>query len=218
MIARAPTVLFVDDDTELLSQYRLLAGASHRLRLAGAAPSAAEALRTCAISRPNVVVADVRMPGTNGLDLTRALLRGQPGRSPKIVVLTAFACDEYLVEAVGAGARGFLPKSCSWPQLEDAVVAVDEGRLALPPALSARLVELLLPGELDLGGLSPREVEVLRLVGSGASPKEVASKLYIAEGTARTHIERLRRKLGANSRTQLALAARASGLWLHPDN
>jgi len=219
MTARLPTVIFVDDDARLLAQYALLAQGSDRLRLAGTASCAAEALLACANSCPDVVVVDVRMPGTDGLSLTRTLLREQRRpQCPKILVLTAFACDEYLLEALGAGARGFLPKSCSWPEVEDGVQALAAGRVALPPALSARLIELVLPGKVDLSSLSSRELEVLRLLGSGASVRDVAARLYIAEATARTHVERLRRKLGVSSRTQLALAARAAGLWVLQDD
>lgn len=214
MSAPQPRVLFVDDDAELLATLALLAEASGRVALGGTATSAAAALAGCRSSDPDVVIADVCMPGTDGLSFTRSLLRGRPDAGPRVLVMTAFACDEYLLEALGAGARGFLPKTASWPELEDAILTVYQGGSALPAELSGRLVELLLPGRVDLGGLGEREMDVLRLVGAGSSPAEIAESLSMAEGTVRGHVEHLRKKLGVTSRAQLALRARAAGLGL----
>ncbi len=209
-----PKVLFVDDETELLETVSLLAGASERLVLAGTASSGAAALKACTVTALDVVVADVRMPGTDGLGLTRALLRGRADARPRVLVMTAFACDEYLTEALGAGARGFLAKTASWPELEEAVETVHKGGIALPAEFSARLVDLFLPGRVDLSGLSGREVDVLRLVGSGASLREIANHLGMAEGTARGHVEHLRKKLHVANRAELTVAARKAGLGL----
>jgi DNA-binding NarL/FixJ family response regulator len=209
-----PGVLFVDDDAELLATLSSLAEASERMALAGTATSGAAALKACTSGKPDVVVADVRMPGTDGLGLTRALLRGRTDARPRVLVMTAFACDGYLTEALGAGARGFLSKTATWPELEEAVETVHKGGIALQAEFTARLVDLLLPGQVDLGELSPRELEVLRLVGMGASLQEIACALHMAEGTARGHMEHLRRKLRATNRAGLAVAARSAGLGL----
>ncbi|MGC8626778.1 MAG: response regulator [Acidimicrobiales bacterium] len=213
MSEAAPRVLFVDD-AELLATITLLANASERLVLAGTAKSAAAALEMYRKVAPDVVVVvDVRMPGTDGVSLTRALLRGRRD-GPQVLVMTAFACDEYLLEALGAGARGFLAKSASWPETVEAVLTVCRGGIALPAQFSARLVELLLPGRIDLSGLSEREMDVLRLIGAGASLEEIAESLNMAEGTARGHVEHLRKKLCLSNRVELALAARTAGLGL----
>ncbi len=207
-----PRVLFVDDDPELLGTLALLSDTSECVDLAGTASSAVSAMEVLRPVRADVIVADVRMPGTDGLSLTRSLLRGRPNDGPRVLVMTAFACDEYLLEALGAGARGFLPKTAPWPQLEQAILTVYGGGLALPAEFSDRLVQLLLPGRVDLSGLSAREMDVFRLVGAGASLDTIAGALNMAEGTARGHIEHLRKKLCVGSRAELALAARMAGL------
>ena len=205
------TVLLVDDDAELLDSLAVLVEASARLTLAGIAASARPALEFCSTRRPAVALVDVRMPGPDGISLTRALCGGDRNRRPRVVVTTAFPLDEYLLAALGAGASGFLPKGAPWAEVEEALVVVDRGGLALPAALSARLVDLVLPGQ-DLGTLSDRELQVLALVGSGLSTSEIAEQLVISEGTVRAHLEHLRAKLGARSRAELAAAAREAGL------
>lgn len=209
-------MLLVDDDDELLSSLAVLFGSSERLELGGTATNAREALAFCRAKRPHVVLADVRMPGLNGIALTRFLTEGSRQARPRVLVTTAFAIDEYLLAALGAGASGFVPKSSPWSEFDQALVTVHEGGIALPADLSAHLVELLLPGKPDLSVLSNRELEVLTLVGTGASRSQIAEALVLSEGTVRAHLDHLRIKLGARNRVDLALVARQAGLGFTP--
>lgn len=213
MTAGARTsVLLVDDDVELLSSLTVLTDRSELLELVGSATDARKARAICASRRPGVVLADVRMAGTDGISLTRTLTGGERLGRPRVLVTTAFPLDEYLLAALGAGASGFLPKGVPWPELERALVTVDQGGIALPEQLSTHLVDLVLPARVDLSGLSSRELDVLALVGSGASLPLIAQALVLSEGTVRAHLEHLRTKLGAHNRVELALLARRAGL------
>jgi DNA-binding NarL/FixJ family response regulator len=207
-----PSVLLVDDDTEWLDSVTVLMGVSQRLRLVGVATRTSEALASCAKLRPDVVLADVRMPGADGLCLTRALTSGDRRRSPKVVVATAFHLDEYLLAALGAGASGFVAKSLAWPEIEDALVVAHHGGIALPAQTSAHLVELVLPGHGELARLTPKETEVLALVGAGHTQCQIAEMLVISQGTVRTHLEHLHSKLGVTTHLELGLIARQAGL------
>ncbi len=205
-------MLVVDDDTDLLGSLTLLLHESPRLALAGTATSAHDAIGACKRFHPDVVLADVRMPGLDGLSLTRALTRGDRKRVPKVLVSTGFVLDEYLVGAIGAGACGFIPKTAPWAELEAALVAAHAGSLVLPGELSTHLVELVLSGNAELADLTPRELEVLTMVGAGRDAGQIAKSLFVSEGTVRAHLEHLRVKLGASNRVELALIARRAGL------
>ena len=206
------SVLVVDDDADLLETIPVLLEASGRLRLAGVAACAATALAMSAEVDPDVVLADVRMPGTDGIGLTRALTGGDRESRPKVIVVTAFALDHYLLAAIGGGASGFLPKGLPWEQIEQAVIDVHHGGTALPPQLARRAVGLSLTGHPGLGSLSDRELEVLAFVGAGLSPKEIAAALHVTEGTTKVHLEHLRSKLDATNQVQLAIIALRAGL------
>ncbi len=138
MTRSAVSVLLVDDDIDLLDSLEVLVTASPRLRLAGRAASTHEALQHCQLNHPEVVLADIRMPGPDGLTLTRALTRGDRRNYPRVLVTTAFPLDEYLLAALGGGASGFLAKGAPWPDVHDALLTVADGGIALPPTLTAR--------------------------------------------------------------------------------
>lgn len=121
-----------------------------------------------------------------------------------------------MLGALGAGADGFLPKGTPWPELEEAIISVCAGELVVPADLVSRIVRLLLPGSVDLSVLSPRELDVLRLVGTGAASADIAKELYISEGTVRAHLEHLRRKLHVGTMLELGLVARSAGVFADP--
>lgn len=210
------SVLLVDDDTDLLDSLQILVEVSGRLKLAGRATSTVEALGRCAQHRPDVVLADVRMPGADGLSLTRALTGGDRQHRPRVLVTTAFPLDEYLLGALGGGASGFVPKGAPWAEVEAALLDIHRGGIALPGPLGARLVELMLPGRAGLATLTGRELQILALVAAGDTPAAIAAEVCISEGTVRAHLEHLRNKLRVRNRTELTIAARESGLGYAP--
>ena len=212
MTRSAVSVLLVDDDIDVLDSLEVLVTASPRLRLAGRAASTHEALQHCQLNHPEVVLADIRMPGPDGLTLTRALTRGDRRNYPRVLVTTAFPLDEYLLAALGGGASGFLAKGAPWPDVHDALLTVADGGIALPPTLTARVIDLTLPGRANLATLTERELQVLTLVGSGHDLAAIATTLFVSEHTVRAHLEHLRAKLAVRTRADLAIAARQAGL------
>ena len=183
-LANAPkvSVLLVDDDTDLLDSLEILVEASEHLDLAGRATSTAAAIEHCGRHHPDVVLADIRMPGPDGLSLTRTLTGGSRQGRPRVLVTTAFPLDEYLLAALGGGASGFLAKGAPWAEIELALVSVHQGGIALPGALSARLVDLMLPGRASLAALTQRELQILAMVGAGDTQDEISAKLTISDG------------------------------------
>lgn len=206
------SLMVVDDDPIMVRAVSALVDASAVVALAGTATGADEAVALCMDRRPDVVLADVRMPGRDGISLAAQLTGGNRSARPRVLVTTAFAADDYLVRALGSGASGFIAKSAPWPEVERSVQVVHDGGIALPGDLTARLVAVLLPGTAHGGQLTRREEHVLQLVGAGRSPRQIAGDLVVSEATVRTHLDHLRAKLGVRTRVELALAARAAGL------
>jgi DNA-binding NarL/FixJ family response regulator len=188
----------------------------------GTASDGAEAVRLCHELQPDVVLMDVRMPGMDGIEATRQLANsGETG--PRVIILTTFDLDEYVYEALRAGASGFLLKDVTAERLFDAVRVVADGEALLAPGVTRRLISEfaalrrrpnagveLTPA--DLAMLTPRETEVLRLVAEGLSNAEIAARLVVNEETVKTHVSRVLRKLGLRDRTQAVVAAYESGL------
>ncbi|MGH9068585.1 MAG: response regulator [Acidimicrobiales bacterium] len=204
-------VLVAEDDAEMASALSRLFQATPSLVLVGWATDGGRALELNRELRPDVVLMDVRMPGMDGIAATAELVReGRDGR-PRVLVLTTFAVDDYLVQALAAGASGFLPKTAPWDEVVEAIHAVDRGEAVVPPGLLRRLVDRVLPvgpsPELadTLEVLTAREQEVLALVGQGLTNGEIAEALSVSLATVRTHVEHMRSKLGARDRIQLAL-------------
>ena len=167
---------------------------------------------------PDIVLMDVRMPGIDGIEATRRILAA--GSRSRILMLTTFDFDEYVYDAIRAGASGFLLKDVSPRQLVEAVRTVAAGDALLAPAITRRLLERFVhrpaprtsgaPAELD--HLTPREVDVLRLVARGLSNVEIADQLIVGEATVKTHVERILAKLGVRDRTQAVITAYETGL------
>ncbi|WP_234326659.1 response regulator transcription factor [Streptomyces sp. NRRL S-495] len=199
-------VLVVDDQDLVREGIAALLGIQPGIEVVGSARDGAEALDTAAAHRPDVVLMDVRMPGVDGVAATALLRRGLPGC--KVVMLTTFNDDDYVTRALRAGAVGYLLKNLPAAELARAVRLAHTGVAQFDQTVIANLAAGLPAPDL----LTPRETEVLRLVSAGATNKEIASRLYLSEGTVKNHISRVLSRLGLRDRTQAALYARDNGL------
>ncbi|MFB8239174.1 response regulator [Kitasatospora purpeofusca] len=199
-------VLVVDDQDLVREGIAALLGIQPGIEVVGSARDGAEALDTAAAHRPDVVLMDVRMPGVDGVAATALLRRGLP--TCKVVMLTTFNDDDYVTRALRAGAVGYLLKNLPAAELARAVRLVHAGVAQFDQTVIAHLAAGLPAPEL----LTPRETEILRLVSAGATNKEIASRLYLSEGTVKNHISRVLSRLGLRDRTQAALYARDNGL------
>ena len=182
----------------------------------GTAADGAAAVAMCRELSPEIVLMDVRMPGTDGIEATRLLARD--GAGPRVIILTTFDLDEYVYDALQAGASGFLLKDVTAERLFDAVRVVAAGEALLAPTVTRRLIgefARLRPAPetgAALETLTPRETEVLRLVAAGLSNPEIAARLLVTEETVKTHVSRLLGKLNLRDRTQAVVTAYESGL------
>jgi DNA-binding NarL/FixJ family response regulator len=182
------------------------------------AADGAEAVRACRELGPDVVLMDVRMPGTDGIQATRAITSRADGR-PRVLMLTTFDLDEYVYDALRAGASGFLLKDVTAERLFDAVRVVAAGQALLAPTVTRRLITEFAqrarpgaPATGALAALTPRETQVLRLIAAGLSNAEIAAHLVVTEETVKTHVSRVLNKLGLRDRTQAVVIAYESGL------
>jgi DNA-binding NarL/FixJ family response regulator len=211
-------VAVVDDQEIVRAGFAALLGTQADFEVVGTAADGEEAVRLCLETRPDVVLMDVRMPVLDGIEATRRLtLDG--AKVPSVIVLTTFDLDEYVYDALGAGASGFLLKDVTAEALFDAVRVVAAGDALLAPAVTRRLVSefarlrpTLATRPKALDDLTPRETEVLRLVAEGLSNGEIAERLVVSDETVKTHVSRVLAKLGLRDRTQAVVAAYESGL------
>jgi DNA-binding NarL/FixJ family response regulator len=209
-------VLVADDERLVRAGFRMFLKAEPGIEVAGEAADGIEAVEAAARLRPDVVLMDIRMPRLDGLEAARRILSGPEPRA-RVVVLTTFDLDEYVYEALRAGASGFLLKDAPEDQLVAAIrVAADGGSLFAPTAtrhlieeFSRRARRTASPG---LEELTPRELEVLRLIARGLSNQEVAGELVVSEHTVKTHVARILSKLDLRDRLQAVVAAYESGL------
>jgi DNA-binding NarL/FixJ family response regulator len=210
-------IVVADDHEVVRAGFAALLDTQPDFTVLGTACDGGEAVRVCRELRPDVVLMDVRMPSLDGIEATRQLA-GDPG--PRVLILTTFDLDEYVFDALRAGASGFLLKDVTAERLFDAVRVVAAGEALLAPAVTRRLIREFtrmrpvsdtLPSAV-LGTLTPRETEVLRLVAEGMSNPEVARRLVVTEETVKTHVSRILAKLGLRDRTQAVVAAYESGL------
>jgi DNA-binding NarL/FixJ family response regulator len=168
--------------------------------------------------RPDIVLMDIRMPGTDGLAATRAITADDRLAHVRIVILTTFELDEYVFEAIRAGASGFIVKATKPPELLQAVRAVAAGDALLSPSVTRRLIREFAARTREarplpaLAALTERELEVMALVGAGLTNDEIAERLVVSKLTAKTHVSRAMVKLGARDRIQLVVFAYESGL------
>jgi DNA-binding NarL/FixJ family response regulator len=209
-------VLVVDDQTLMRSGLVGMLSVHDDLEVVGEAADGLEAVQRAAVLRPDVVVMDIRMPRMDGIEATRRLRAAPDG--PRVLVLTTFDLDEYVWQALRAGAGGFLLKDAPPERLADAVRTVAAGEPLLAPSVTRRLVERYVGGPAAdeaarlLADLTPREREVLDLVVEGLSNAEVGARLFLSEATVKTHVTRVLGKLGVRDRVQAVVLAYESGL------
>jgi DNA-binding NarL/FixJ family response regulator len=212
------TVLLADDQALVRGGFRALLDAQDDLTVVGEAADGDEAVRLAVEHRPDVVLMDIRMPGTDGLTATRRIAEDDRLATTKVVILSTFDLDEYVFEAIRAGANGFLVKDTEPAELLRAVRAAVAGDALLSPGITRRLIEEFAtkakapPGGTALEALTDREREVVALVAEGLSNDEIAARLIMSAATAKTHVSRAMIKLGARDRAQLVVLAYESGL------
>ena len=204
-------VVIADDQQVVRAGFGALLDTQPDISVVGLAADGAEAVRVCTERQPDVALMDVRMPVMDGIEATRRLAGG-----PRVLVLTTFDLDEYVYDALGAGASGFLLKDVTAERLFDAVRVVAAGDALLDPSVTRRLVAefaRLRPRRPPaLAELTPRETEVLRLLAEGLSNAEIAARLVVSDETVKTHVSRVLLKLNLRDRTQAVVAAYESGL------
>lgn len=211
-------ILLVDDQAMFREGLRTLLATQPDFEVVGEAANGEEALRLCSSERPEIVLMDLRMPILDGVAATRRIRAAHP--DTRVIVLTTFDDDEDIFEGLRAGAVGYLLKDAGSPKLFEAVRATARGESFLQPSVAARVVAEFarLAGQASraaapVESLSDRELDVLRLVAQGASNKEIAGALFIAEGTVKNHLTNIFSKLDVRDRTQAALRARELGLF-----
>lgn len=212
-------VVIADDQAMVRQGFTVLLNAEPGIEVIGQAVDGREAVSKVAELDPDVVLMDIRMPELGGIEATRRITRA-PGATVKVLVLTTFDLDEYVYEALRAGASGFLLKDASAGQLAEAVRVVAAGDALLSPNITKRLITEFsrtagaprTPLKERVGDLTERETEVLNLIAQGLSNGEIAARLVVAEQTVKTHVSRILVKLGLRDRTQAAVFAYETGL------
>jgi DNA-binding NarL/FixJ family response regulator len=213
---RPVTVLLVDDDDLMRAGLRSVLSSDETIEVVGEAGDGRTALEEIRKLRPDLVLMDIRMPDLDGISATREVLASQP--DVKVVVLTTFEEDEYIFEALSAGASGFLLKRTKPEELIAAIHAVAEGDSLLSPSVTRRVIDRMATQPVAtlsgarLDRLTPREREVLELVGRGLSNREIAEALVIEESTVKTHVKRILMKLGLRDRVQAVILAYETGV------
>jgi DNA-binding NarL/FixJ family response regulator len=209
-------VLVADDQALVRSGFRMILEAREDFEVVGEAEDGHEAVALAAATGPDVILMDVRMPGLDGIDATRAIVAS--GSGTRVLILTTFDLDEIVLRAIRAGASGFLLKDVRPADLAAAIRVVASGDALLAPAVTKRLLDRFArqvdddhtPPSLD--GLTAREVEILRLVAQGLSNGEIATRLFLGETTVKTHVSAILRKLRVRDRVQAVIAAYDAGL------
>ncbi len=205
-------ILLADDERLVRAGFRMILKAEFDLEVVGEAADGLEAVEGATKLHPDVVLMDIRMPDLDGLEATRRILAG-PDPRPRVIVLTTFDLDEYVYEALRVGASGFLLKDAPEDQLVAAIRVAADGGSMFAPSVTRRLVEEFArrssrreapPG---LAELTPRELEVLRLIAGGLSNHEIAAKLVVSEHTAKTHVAHILQKLNLRDRVQAVVLA-----------
>jgi DNA-binding NarL/FixJ family response regulator len=214
-------VLLADDQALLRATFRILIDSCEDMEVVAEATDGREAVDLVRVHRPDVVLMDIRMPGTDGLTATAVLCADEELADTRVLILTTFEIDEYVAQALRAGASGFLGKDVTADVLLDGIRTVAAGDTLLSPAATRTLITRFLaapaPGDRlvtpdRLTTLTTREREVMALAAEGRSNDEIAEKLYVSPLTVRTHVHRAMTKLGARDRAQLVVMAYQSGL------
>jgi DNA-binding NarL/FixJ family response regulator len=210
-------VVVADDQEIVRAGFAALLATQQDVTVVGTARDGEEAVRVCLEQRPDVVLMDVRMPAMDGIEATRRLTAD--GSGPRVIILTTFDLDDYVYDALSAGASGFLLKDAGAERLFDAVRVVAAGDALLAPGVTRRLIAefarmrpRLPPRPEGLEELTERETEVLRLIAEGLSNMEIADRLVVSDETVKTHVSHVLGKLDLRDRTQAVVIAYESGL------
>ena len=213
-------VIVADDQALLRSTFRLLIDSAPDMAVVAEAGTGTEAIELSRSERPDIILMDIRMPGLDGIEATRAITADPGLRNVKIIILTTFETEDLVLDALRAGASGYLGKGIEPGALLDAIRTVVAGEALLSPAATRALISTVLAQPsvgharpaAALAELTPRELEILTLVGLGLANDDIARKLFISPATAKTHVNRTMMKLHARDRAQLVIAAYESGL------
>ena len=213
-------VLLVDDQPLLRTGFRMILSAEPDLQVVGEAADGAAAVELAGRLRPDVILMDIRMPGMDGIEATRRLAGPGVSDPARVLILTTFGLDEYVVEALRAGASGFLLKDSPPEDLIEAIHVIAAGEALLAPSVTRRLLDRFasrLPALAAmtnpiLAELTERELEVLRLVAAGLSNAEIADRLFVSETTVKTHVSHVFAKLDLRDRVQAVILAYQAGL------
>jgi DNA-binding NarL/FixJ family response regulator len=217
-VTEAPRVVIVDDQALVRTGFRMILAADG-IDVVGEAADGDEAVAAVRRTLPDVVLMDVRMPGTDGLEATRRILDGAQSPPPRVIILTTYDLDQYVYAALTAGASGFLLKDVTPEHLAAAVRLVRSGDALLAPAITRRLVERFATADTrtaslhrDLSALTRRELQVLEALARGHSNAELAGRFQLSEATVKTHVARILSKLRLRDRAQAVIAAYETGL------
>jgi DNA-binding NarL/FixJ family response regulator len=206
-------VLIADDQQLIRDGFRMILAAEPDIEIVGEAANGAEAVRMTRELRPDVVLMDIRMPELDGIQATRGIFAQSHEPKPSVLILTTFDLDEYVYDALRAGASGFLLKDVPARQLSAAIRTVGEGDALLSPSITRRLIEEFAASRapVDTGPgldeLTPRELEVFRLLATGKTNAEIATELIVGETTVKTHVTRILMKLGVRDRVHAVVLA-----------
>lgn len=213
------TVLLVDDQELVRAGFRIILNSEPGLEVVGEAANGTDAIRLARELKPDVICMDVQMPGVDGLQATREIV-ADPAVEARVLMLTTFDRDDYLFEALSAGASGFLLKTASPENLVEAVQVLARGDALLSPSVTRRVIErfgpaatpaAVLPERAELPDLTERETEVLAQIALGRSNAEIAVELYVGEATVKTHVSNVLTKLGVRDRIQAVVFAYEHG-------
>ncbi|MEE1740664.1 response regulator transcription factor [Streptomyces sp. BE147] len=210
-------VLVADDQAVVRTAFSSLLNTQEDIEVVGEAEDGEQAVRGAAEHRPDLVLLDIRMPRLNGIEAAREIVAASEGAT-RALMLTTFGLDEYVYEALAAGASGFLLKDATFPELLHAVRVVADGHALLSPEITGRLIaeftrqRVSAPPVRDIEGLTARECEVLVLIAQGLSNGDIAGRLTITDHTVKTHINRLFAKMGLRDRAQAVILAYELGL------
>lgn len=215
-------VVIVDDQALMLAGFAMILNAQPDFEVVGEAEDGRAGVELCRRVRPDIVMMDIRMPEMDGIEATR-LITEDDTLDTRVLVLTTFDLDEYVYAAVRAGASGYLLKDTPPQELLAALRVIADGNALLSPSVTKRLIEEFarqpeietVAADTRLNELTERELEVLRLLASGLSNREIAEALFIGEATAKTHVSRMLTKLGVRDRVQAVVVAYESGV-VHP--
>jgi DNA-binding NarL/FixJ family response regulator len=212
-------VLLVDDQALIRAGFRMILNAEDGIEVVGECANGTQAIDSVRRLKPDVVLMDIRMPEMDGIEATRRITEANGDPPVRVLMLTTFDLDEYVYDALRAGASGFLLKDVPADQLVDGIRLVAVGEALLAPSVTRRLIEEFSKGPrtrqdkpAELDDLTPRELEVFTLIARGLSNQEIAAELVVSETTVKTHVARVLMKLGVRDRVQAVVLAYESGL------